>query len=77
MFDNLRTDRLEFLKYVGATLLAGLGMVLFPNAAQAAINCCPASCKNCSGSARAFRCNCPGSSYCVCKDRSTCYSGPC
>ncbi|WP_273845788.1 hypothetical protein [Rubrobacter calidifluminis] len=75
--DSLRMDRRGFIRYLGATLLAGLGVALSPEVAEAAGSCCRYDCRSCS-SGRAYRCSCPGYTYCICSSSSrSCFPAAC
>jgi hypothetical protein len=77
------TDRRRFLKRVGITLAAGIGLAAFPGHAKAFVNCCQSACDPgyaCGPGQVAFWCSCggPGWDYCVCHDCGVnCYLGPC
>jgi hypothetical protein len=76
------TSRGQFLRRVGVTLAAGIGVAAFPGEARAYVNCCPSSCNpgtQCPTGQQPFYCNCGGGGqdYCVCHDCGDCYNGPC
>jgi hypothetical protein len=72
--DEQRTSRRSFLRRLGITLAAGVGVAAFPGIARGRgdglFECCPSNqhCPelNC-GSQVKWWCDCGGSSYCVCR----------
>jgi len=79
------TSRPRFLKQLGLSLAAGLGIAaLTPEVAFASNNCCPRSsspCIDCEDPLTDYFCDCPdpGGDYCLnqCLSNTGCYSGPC
>jgi hypothetical protein len=73
------TNRRRFLRQLGTTLAAGMGIAWLPSQRAYAVNCCPdPTCGSCPSGKRKFRCQCPDGSYCtICLTRTTCYNGPC
>lgn len=82
MLETDRTSRTGFLKQLGATLAAGIGVLAFASSSRAdVLNCCPDSnCGPCSGNLQPKRCDCSGigQSYCACMNcGQNCCNGPC
>lgn len=68
MNTEVQTDRRAFLRRLGQTLLAGVGLVLATaRPAQALVNCCrDSSCPSCPGSNVRYRCSACPPPNCVC-----------
>lgn len=76
-------SRKKFMRRVGVTVAAALGIgALLPASAFATNNCCRNAtlCTGpCDPNTTWYYCDCGTSSYCVCQDVNTplCYQGPC
>lgn len=83
MEETNRTSRTRFLKQLGATLAAGVGVLAFAsNTGAQVLNCCPdTSCGPCGGNLQPKRCDCSiigEGSYCACMNcGQNCCNGPC
>lgn len=76
------TTRRTFLRRVGVTLGAAIGVAAFPSIAHATGNCCVASGTQCQNeppcSQTMYYCTCPEGNYCLCfQNMGSCWMGPC
>ncbi len=74
-------SRRQFLRQLGATALAGVGIALVPGSSQAkalAAVCCPdSSCPSCNPPQKKYRCQGCGCNYCACINQSGCFQSGC
>lgn len=79
-------SRRRFLRQLGTTFAAGVGVALVPSLARAdetdsGYQCCPdTTCGppwQCNFPKIYHRCQCPGSSYCACFADNNCFNSPC
>ena len=75
-----RSDRRRFLRRLGVTLAAGVGVLAVPGVAHAAYQCCLDN-THCSGVCPSGQfwhfCHCPDGTYCACMGGTGCVLAPC